>query len=1044
MGKLNRLQQLSGWVVFLISAFVYFLTVERTGSLWDCGEFILGAQKLQVVHPPGAPLFLLIGRIFTWFAEIFSDNPEDIAFSVNLMSGICSAFTAAFVAWVSIHLGKLALYGRHEPEDDDLGGDIALFGGGLAAGLATAFCSSIWFSAVEGEVYAMSTFFTALTLWSMVRWYVLPDTPRADRWLLFTIFAMGLSVGVHLLSLLTAPAMALFYYFKKYEKTSILGMGVASIAGLVLIVFVQSVVIVGIPNLWKVFEIPMVNYLRLPVHSGIIPALLIVAAIIVFGLSYADKHGKALMQQIFVGIALLVIAFSTIGVVVIRANAVPPVNMNSPSDVTSLLPYINREQYGERDLLMGPSFKASPYDQVIKDRYGLVGDRYEYTNYKVTPLYRDNETTLFPRMSDGTQGRPDIYKQWMGLSPDQSLPSNRPNFGDNVGFFINYQLGWMYWRYFMWNFSGRQNGTQGFYSWDKSAGNWISGIPFIDNARLGPQGELPEAEKNNEARNVYFMLPFLFGLIGLFWHAYRRGNEFIGLLAMFIITGIGIIIYTNQPPNEPRERDYVLVGSFFTYCIWLGMAVPAIFGLLRDRAKLSSPISAVVASLLVLTAPVLMGSQNWDDHDRSEHKGSRDYAANFLNSVDENAIIFTYGDNDTYPLWYAQEVENIRTDVRVVNLSLIAVDWYIDLLRRKVNDSDIIKMDHLSADAMRGFLRNRVYYYNPQNQDGDPRRDRPTTLEDFLTFVGEDHELRGSGGRPIETYYNSANVTLNADPQRAVQSGFAPAGDTSILSRIPININNKFIQKDELAILDIIQSNMYERPIYWAVTCQPSKLMGLQDYTRLEGLALRLTPVKSNSDNNYGIVGSGSVDADKIYDLVMDNTADLPGEGWKWGNFDQVDTYVNDSYRPATQSMQLVMRRAAFDFLRRGENEKAMQLIDKYFESFPDKNFPFFIQTIYMLSIYWQAEDWDRAAPVMEQLAKNLKDRLEFYDSLPDNILRSSYEQDYRLSVQFSQSLLQEAERSKDAALKQRIDDIYGDYAQTLMAPATQPGGLRN
>ncbi len=1034
MGKLNRLHNATGWLVFAVAAFVYFLSAERTGSLWDCGEFILGAYKLQVVHPPGAPMFLLIGRLFTWFAELFSNNPEDIAFAVNLMSGLCTAAAASFVAWVTIRLSKLAWVGRDEEAELESGQNLALAGAGLVAGLATAFSTSVWFSAVEGEVYAMSLFFTCLTLWAMIKWYTLPDTAQADRWLLFTVFAASLAIGVHLLSILTLPAMAIFYYYKKWEgRTSLGGILLAVLGGVGVIVFIQTLVIVGIPKLWALFEIPMVNSFGLPVHSGIIPALAIVIGLLYWGLRWAEKNQRAIWQQLFVGMALVVIAYSTVGVVVIRAAAKPPVNMNNPDNVTSLIPYLNREQYGERSLLYGHNFDAQVIATDVEDRYGLVGDRYEYTNYKITPQYQKNKMGLFPRMSDGSQNRPALYKQWIGLDPSKPLPPGRPNFADNLKFLWSYQMGQMYWRYFMWNFAGRQNGEQGYYSWDKSSGNWISGISFLDNARLGNQAELPEYAKQDPSRNTYYLLPFLFGILGLIWHYLRRPNEFLGLLGLFVITGIGIIIYTNQPPNEPRERDYVLVGSFFTFCIWMGMAVPAIYGLLKDKLHLANGSAAAIGTAaMVLIAPLLMGTQNFDDHSRKSHKGSRDYAANFLNSVDENAIIFTYGDNDTYPLWYAQEVEGIRTDVRVVNLSLIAVDWYIDLLRRKVNDSPAIQLG-LSEDKMRGKKRNQVPRFDRATQQAkECSQDRQITLQQLMQQIEEDKPLPLQGGGRLETYYNSCNVVINVDANRAAQGkgGLIPAGDTNFVSRIPLTVSSERLLKDDIAILDIINSNMYDRPIYWAVTCQPSKMMGLRDFLQLEGLALRLTATRHQSDSSYGVIGSGQIAAEKNYQLVMND--------WRWGNFDQEDTYVNNSYQPAVQAMQLSIRRTAEELLRTGQKEKAMAMVDQYFAAFPDMNFTFGYQSLFMLELYWQAGEYEKARPVMEQLAKNTASNLDFFDSISDDILSGSYMSQYQQAQASLQRIMQEVNRANQPELKERMESILANHLYLLQQGAPQ------
>ncbi|MCB9303110.1 MAG: DUF2723 domain-containing protein [Lewinellaceae bacterium] len=1014
MGSTKRLHIIAGWLVFAIALVVYFFSVEPTGSLWDCGEFILGAYKLQVVHPPGAPLFMIVGRMFTAVAELVSNNPSDIALSVNLMSAACTAFAAMFICWTTIILGEMALVGREGQLDNAQ--SIATAGAGLVAGLSTAFATSVWFSAVEGEVYAMSTFFTTLTLWSMMKWYRLPDNQQADRWLLFTVYAAGLSIGVHLLSILTFPALALFYYFKKYHKHNWSGIFIAGFAGLAAIVGIQVLIIVGIPRLWVAMELLTVNGMGLPFNSGLLPTLLIVGGLIFFGLRYAHQKGNLALQYLILGATLVIIGFSTIGVIVIRANANPPINMNAPSDAMRLLPYLNREQYGERALLRGPHFDAKPIETETSDRYGRVGDHYEIVDQKISYVYRNSDKMLFPRMGDYTQGRPALYKRWMGLNPNAPLPAGRPNQLDNIQFLFSYQLGWMYWRYFMWNFSGRQNGEQGFYPWNKSAGHWISGIPFIDNLRLFDQSHLAESMKNDKARNKYYMLPFLFGILGLFFHFRHRSYNAIGLLALFVITGIGIIIYSNQPPNEPRERDYVLVGSIFTYCIWIGMGVLAVFEFLRSRLRQSGVVSAVLASLLVLSAPLLMGTQNFDDHSRMHHTGARDYASNFLESCAPNAIIFTYGDNDTYPLWYAQEVEGIRTDVRVVNLSLIAVDWYIDLLRRKVNDSPPIEMS-ISRDALRGKKRNQLFYYNPSGQD------RPTTLDNFIRFIGEDHPLPMSSGRELESYYSTKQVFIPVNREAVLSSGVVGIEDTaSIAQAIPLNLkDNDYLIKDEIAILDILASNLWKRPIYFAVTCRQEKLFGLDDYMQLEGLALRIIPVRTPSDPQYGIIGSGRVNADSVYHNVMDK--------FRWGGFDKYDLFVDQSYAPSIQSHQLSMRRAALEFLKEGDKERAVQMIDKYFEAFPEMNFPYDYRAYYMISVYLQADAYDKAKPHLEILANEMADHLAFYNSLPVDVLESSYETDYLLAMRTKDDILRAARQNKDEEFTKQMEELFAPFA---------------
>ena len=1025
MNSYKRISTIVGWTVFGIAALVYYLTAERTGSLWDCGEFILGAYKLQVVHPPGAPLFLIIARMFTWVAEVFSDNPEDIAFAMNFMSGIVTAFAAAFGAWSTMGLGKLAMVGRNN--EPDLGQRIALGGAGLVAGLSITFATSIWFSAVEGEVYAMSVFFMAMAFWAGVKWYTLPDEPHADRWLIFTLYAVGLSIGVHLLSMLVIPAVALLYYFKKYENPTWLGMGLAALAGVGVIGLIQFLIVTGVPKLWAMYDIFAVNTLGMPFNSGLIFTFLTLAGIMGYGLYWAYKNNNGLVQKLVVAVFLLVTAYTSYGVVVIRAQASTPINMNTPDDPTRLIPYLNREQYGGRALLRGPHFEGRPSKYEYEDRMGRDGDRYEVIDRKISVVYNNADKMLFPRMADPSQNRPAIYKQWMGLNQNNALPRGRPNQADNLSFFWRYQVNWMYWRYFFWNFSGRQNGKQGYYPWDKSRGHWISGVSFIDNMKLDySQSSLTEIDYNDKARNTYFLLPFLFGLLGLIWQARKGRNEFFVLLAFFVITGVGLIVYLNPPPNEPRERDYVFAGSFFVYCFWIGMGVLALFEVLRQRAKLSGPIAGGIATALVFIAPFLMGTQNFDDHDRSEHYGSRDYASNFLNSLEEDAIIFTYGDNDTYPLWYAQEVENIRPDVRVVNLSLIAVDWYIDLLRRKVNDSDPIKLS-LQPDDIRGSKRNQVLFNKTSGQ---------MTLEQFMTFLSEEHPLPLQSGELTETYAPTDDVFLPINKQRAVQSGLVDAAETAqIVDRIPIGIKGRrTINKDDIAILDIIANNFYDRPIYFSVTTQARKMMGFNEYCQLEGLALRLIPIKSTPNRQYGqMLGAGRVDTDEVLDNVLNK--------FRWGNFDQEDLFIDQSYAPSIQSMQFLMVRTAEQLLRDNRKEDALKLADQYFASFPDFNFPYDYQTNYMLTIYIQAGAYDKAKPHMDILAENLADKLRFLGSLKPRTLQNStfFSTDNSNTRQAATSLLSLAQQTGDQETLQRYQALLGSYLNIQSPPQNTP-----
>jgi hypothetical protein len=1016
----KTLNNITGWLVFGITAIVLGMAAERTGSLWDCGEFIAGAYKLQVVHPPGAPVFLLVGRLFAWAGSLFSDNPANIAFAVNLLSALCTAAAALFVCWSTTILARLALDGRgHEPEG---GHAIAVAGAGLVAGLTTAFTTSIWFSAVEGEVYAMSTFFTAMTLWATLKWYNLPDTAEADRWLVFAFYSTALSIGVHLLSLLTFPALAMFYYFKKAKKPTVWGTLVAAGVGVVFIVAIQKLIIAGIPAFWAFFDKMLVNNFGMPFYSGIIPVFLIFGGAIWFGLRHARKTGNGLLQRLVVGMGLVIIAYLSYGMVIIRASASTPINMNDPSDPMRLLPYLNREQYGERPLLRGPHFDARPSGIKSEDRYGRVGDRYEIVDEKVDYEYSPADQALFPRMGDYSQGRPALYRRWI------DKPTGTPTLGDNIEFFWKYQLGWMYWRYFMWNFAGRQNGEQGYFSWDPSAGNWISGISFIDEARLGNQKELPDFQKNNQARNAYYFIPFLLGLLGMFFHYKRSPRDFAAIMALFIITGIGIIVYSNQPPNEPRERDYVLAASFFTFAIWIGLSVLAIFDLLSSRLKLSETVGAATGTLLALSAPLLMVTQNWDDHSRHEHYASRDYASNFLNSCAPNAIIFTYGDNDTYPLWYCQEVEKIRTDVRVVNLSLIAVDWYINQLRRAVNDAPAIEMS-IPQDKIRGYKRVQIPFYVPN--DGP---EREMSLEQVLKFIEEDHKLPTQGGRDFDTYLPTRKIAIPVNKQEMIANKIVSPNDSLLADTIRFDLGKDkgYLIKDELAILDIIRSNLSKRPIYWAVTCREDKLLGLQDYLQLEGLSLRLVPKFTPSASDaYGIIGSGSVDTETAYKNIM--------EKWRWGNFDQKRLFVDRSYMPSLQTMRVVWIRVARQLVVEGKKDKAIALVDKYFEVFPQYNFPYDQFSAFLADVYFRAGANDKAGAKMREIAQTLEQQLRFYQSLSPDFQRG-YKQDNDFALSTAQTLLRMANDMKDEALKKDLEQTLGSYLPNRPTAPPLPG----
>ncbi len=1011
MNSFKRTKTIVSWTVFAIALIVYYFSAERTGSLWDCGEFILGAYKLQVVHPPGASLFVLVGRLFTWVAELVSNDPSDIAFAVNLMSGVCTAFAAFFITRITMLFSNNMMNGDESSNEHN---NLTIGFAGLVAGLATAFCSSIWFSAVEGEVYAMSTMFTALTFWTATKWYFLPDTRQSDRWLLLCIYCGALSIGVHLLSLLTFPAIGLLFYFKKYKKRNIVGILLSILAGTGVIVFIQKFVIVGIPTLWKNLELGLVNGIGLPFHSGLVLTLLLVAVLIYALLLFAHRLNNYALQFTTMAALMCLIGFSTVGVVVIRANADTPINMNVPSDAMRLLPYLNREQYGERPLLFGPHFDARPKEMDEENRYGRVGDKYEVVDRRLSYKYAAKDKMIFPRVGHSDPGRPELHRQWYEAINGKKM-KGKPKMGYNLQFMFHYQIGWMYIRYFMWNFSGRQNGSQGYKPWDLKSGHWLTGFKPLDEARLYNMDEMTDTMKAHRGTNRYYMLPFLFGLIGLFFMALKRPKEFSVLFVLFLITGVGIIMYSNQPPNEPRERDYVLVGSFMTYCIWIGMSVVAIASMLKDKLGSQRMLPGVIAGCLVLIAPLLMGFQNYDDHSRKDHYASRDYASNFLNSVEPNAIIFTYGDNDTYPLWYAQEVENIRRDVRVVNLSLIAVDWYINKLRSKVNDSAPLKLT-LNEDDYRGNKRNQVFFYNPRTPD-DTELMQPTNIFDEFKFIG--HESNEQKGQTIS---RSRNLFIPIDQNKAIKAGLIAPTDTVAVDKINVRFSKgkSFLQKDELAVLDVIISNMYDRPIYFAVTCKNDKLLGLNDYMSLEGLALRLKAVKTPSDKQLSIFGSGAVDTEKVYNNVMNK--------WAWGNFDKKETFIDDSYAAELQAMKLIMMRTANKLLQERKIEEANALSQKYFEAFPHFNFPYDNTVIPFIENMVLANNKEEAKKHLLILAEETRQNLAFYESLDDDDFKSSFQNDFGYEVRAVSEIIDLAKEIGDKALETEIKAMLDEY----------------
>ena len=915
MNQFKKLNNYIGWIVFLIASFVYLSTIEQTVSFWDCGEYISTAYKLEVGHPPGAPFFQLFGRIFTLFA---TQGTSEVAIAINIMSALCSSFTILFLFWTITAFGrKLFLNNK---EDYDFGKIIAIIGSGIVGALAYTFSDSFWFSAVEGEVYAMSSLFTAVTFWCIMKWEEESDKPHSSRWLVLIGYLIGLSIGVHLLSLLTIPAMGMIYYFKKYNYTKV-GAIKAFIASVMILGLVQGIIIPAAVSLISKFELFFVNTIGLPFNSGTIIYFLTIIGAITYGLMYTKKHKKQIWNTAILGVMMLLIGYSSFAILVIRSNANPPIDENNPEDAVSLLSYLKREQYGSWPIVYGQHFNAKldsrePYidgnpiyaKDEKKGKYVVIDQR-----KKSVPNYSKKDKMLFPRIWSATQARhAGGYVNWAGLKNKDVSPT----FGENLTYFFRYQIGWSYLRYFMWNFAGRQNDYMNM-DGNSLYGNWESGIKIVDNARLGlPSSDVvvPKNLANNKAKNHYFFLPLILGLIGMFFHFKHKNQDALTVLLFFLFTGVLIIVYLNVVPFQPRERDYAYVGSFYAFSIWIGIGVLAIYNFIND--KIGSVKSAYIATFIALTIPSLMAAENWDDHDRSGRFTALEVAKNYLNSCDKNAIIFTNGDNDTFPLWYAQEVEGIRTDIKVVNLSLFNTDWYIDQMKRASYEAAPIPSSLEHED------------YRTGTRDYTPIQERVKThveVKDVVDFINSNNpkaKLRTSAG--LRNYCPTKKLKLTVNKEAA--KAFVPEEyHDQILDEIKFNLKGSGIFKNKLMVLDILANFNWERPIYFAITVGKDNYMGLEKYFQLEGLAYRLVPYSIASPD----MQTGVVNTEKMYDRLMNK--------FKWGGLNNPTLYFDETNTRMVMNFRNNYSRLAGSLFQKGEKQKAEAVLDTCMNQFPSE-----------------------------------------------------------------------------------------------------------
>ena len=1011
MKNYKMLNNITGWVVFVVAAITYLLTIEPTASFWDCGEFITTSFKLEVGHPPGAPFFMILGRFFTLFG-----SPEHAAKLINSWSAMASAFTILFLFWSITHLAKKMLKFEGEPS---LSQTIAILGSGIVGALAYTYSDTFWFSAVEAEVYATSSLFTAIVFWAILKWENEADEPHANRWIIFIAYMVGLSIGVHLLNLLAIPAIVFVYYFKKFKPTRN-GVIISFVLSIVLLAVLMYVIIPGVITIASWFELMFTNGFGLPFNTGAVIYAFLLIGLLVFGIYYTTVKNKPLLNTILVAVTVILIGYSSFAMIVIRSAADTPMDQNSPDNVFSLLSYLNREQYGDRPLLFGQYYNT-PLDQehpYVDDKpYYIKKDgKYVVADQRQKPNYDSNLTTFFPRMYSRQADHIEDYKSWAGIkgkpvqiTGDDGKPQTiiQPTFGENLTFFIRYQVVHMYFRYFMWNFAGRQNDIQG--HGDILNGNWISGVNFIDSARLGDQSMLPGKYKNNKAHNTYFFLPLLLGLAGVFFHYKRKQQDFWVVMLLFLMTGLAIVVYLNQYPHQPRERDYAYAGSFYAFTIWIGLGVLALFEWFRKWVP-ETVLAGGVSALCLVLVPGIMGAQNWDDHDRSDRYTCRDFGANYLNSCAPDAVIFTNGDNDTFPLWYNQEVENVRTDMRVCNLSYLQTDWYIDQMKSKAYDSKPLPIKFTHDQYVQG-TRDVVYLMN------DPRLKGPVELSKALDFVRDSDPRTKLAQADNAAYIPSKKLFIKVDKEAVIRNKVVPPElYDQIVDTIFIDFGSKnYLVKDELMVLDMMANSNWERPLYFAITVGRDKYMGLQDYFQLEGFAYRFTPVKTVSDGIY----SGSVNTEKMYHNMM--------QEFKWGNMNDPKVYIDENNQRMMINIRNNFNRLAESLVKEGKKDSAIQVLDKCVELIPNAIVPYNYFSQQTADNYFAAGAIAKGDQLMHDIFNTYKDEMGYYLSL-DSRFTPSVDEEMQRILYFMRDMGMISAKYKRDDLAKEITDTFNDY----------------
>ena len=1025
----TRINNFIGWVVFLIAATVYIMTAEAGGSLWDCGEFVSSCFKVQIPHPPGAPLFVIIGRVFI---ILFGDNPLTAAKAVNIMSALASAFTILFLFWTITHFAR-KIMGIKTSETLSTGQIISIMGAGVVGALAYTFSDSFWYSAVEGEVYALSSFFTAIVFWAILKWENHADKVDADKWIVFIFFMMGLSIGVHLLNLLTIPAIVMVYYFRKQDSFNytvikkwfliIIGFGgiLAFIGGLVVanaevnpergveldttlgglmllgtiaaigllyffesldkgkkktyagiyIFFVIACAITGIVQVGVIqytvkiaglFDRIFVNEFKLPFFTGFATFFVLVAALIWYGLKVAASKGWSMLRLGIWCLTFMLIGYSTYLTTMIRSSANPSVDMYNVDNPMSLVGYLGREQYGDFPLLYGQKFTARPVDvKTTGMRYQKSTDKYIELGEDRKYVFAPEDKMVFPRIWDmsNDQNHADYYAYYLGMNRMQDGTYDQEiNQFDNIKYFFGYQLNWMYFRYFMWNFSGKQNDNQGLFAGNVRDGNWITGIAPIDQLLYGDQSAMPDSLKNNKANNKLFALPFILGLLGMFFHFRKKKADFGVNFLMFFFTGFAIVLYLNQAGYQPRERDYAYVGSFYAFAVWIGLGVLMVKELFVKAIAFDQNKAAALATIICLLAvPALMASEEWDDHDRSNKVIARDLAKDYLESCAPNAILFTFGDNDTYPLWYAQEVEGIRRDIRVINYSLLGIDWYINQLRYKVNESPAIDVIW-SAEQIEGGKRDYIEYKPKASMPDDKFYNLYDLMKNYLGKNNPDNDF----SFPVK------NVSVPVDVAAAIKNGTVNATD-SVLSSLDFSLPRNALMKNESAVLNIIAANNWKRPIYFT---NAGAELGFDQYLRRDGLSYRLAPVKNSKVNTNWML-------DKLTNKFAFGNADKPG------------VYFDEENRRHLGGIRSAYAELAIDLASKNRKEEARAVLNKVDKMMHESNFGYGLtsrgnlhnrNSLLFLEACYLAGDQALVQKVSASVKKDLTQQVNYYNSL--------------------------------------------------------------